>query len=72
MNRAAIVVIGRNEGERLKRCLQSLPADTTCMYVDSGSMDGSAEYAIIINPLIARIKAPTDLHNIRMSSRKVV
>ena len=45
MNRAAIVVIGRNEGERLKRCLQSLPADTTCMYVDSGSTDGSAEYA---------------------------
>ena len=46
MNRAAIVVIGRNEGDRLKRCLQSLPADTNCIYVDSGSVDGSAEYAL--------------------------
>ena len=43
--RAAIVVIGRNEGERLKRCLQSLPADVACIYVDSGSQDGSLEHA---------------------------
>jgi len=40
-----IVVIGRNEGERLKRCLQSLPVDLPVVYVDSGSTDGSVEFA---------------------------
>ena len=37
-----IVVIGRNEGERLHRCLASV-ANTGCpvVYVDSGSTDGS-------------------------------
>jgi len=40
------VVIGRNEGERLKRCLASVLAQLeTVVYVDSGSHDGSAEYA---------------------------
>jgi glycosyltransferase involved in cell wall biosynthesis len=40
------VVIGRNEGERLQRCLHSLigRADTL-IYVDSGSRDGSVEFA---------------------------
>lgn len=40
-----IVVIGRNEGERLKRCLASLPSDARIIYVDSGSTDGSREWA---------------------------
>ena len=44
-----IVVIGRNEGERLKRCLQSVFSETNgigqIVYVDSGSSDGSVEYA---------------------------
>jgi len=41
-----VVVIGRNEGERLKRCLGSaLPAATCVVYVDSGSTDGSADWA---------------------------
>lgn len=46
MNRSdiAIVVIGRNEGERLKRCLASIPT-MAAVYVDSGSIDGSAELA---------------------------
>lgn len=35
-----IVVIGRNEGERLLRCLQSL-GDYPVVYVDSGSSDDS-------------------------------
>ncbi|MGE0408448.1 MAG: glycosyltransferase family 2 protein [Amphiplicatus sp.] len=36
------VAIGRNEGERLKRCLSSLPrAQSPIVYVDSGSRDGS-------------------------------
>ena len=41
-----IVAIGRNEGERLVRCLESLPADVRrVVYVDSGSQDGSLEAA---------------------------
>ncbi len=41
-----IVVIGRNEGERLRRCLSSLgPLVTRAVYVDSGSTDGSAAAA---------------------------
>lgn len=36
------VVIGRNEGERLRRCMNSLAGvDASCAYVDSGSTDGS-------------------------------
>jgi GT2 family glycosyltransferase len=42
----AIVVIGRNEGERLKSCLlAAMGGARTVVYVDSGSQDGSAEYA---------------------------
>src|SRR5687767_980137 len=41
-----VVVIGRNEGERLKRCLASvLPHASVVVYVDSGSTDGSVDYA---------------------------
>ena len=40
------VVIGRNEGERLKRCLMSLSAAGAVVYVDSGSTDGSAQWAV--------------------------
>jgi GT2 family glycosyltransferase len=37
-----VVVIGRNEGERLRRCLHSLLDSTrSIVYVDSGSSDGS-------------------------------
>lgn len=40
------VVIGRNEGERLKRCLASLAAvSARTVYVDSGSSDGSVNHA---------------------------
>src|SRR5215510_9475391 len=38
------VVIGRNEGERLRRCLNSL-SGAAAVYVDSGSTDGSVEWA---------------------------
>jgi hypothetical protein len=37
----ATIIIGRNEGERLSRCLASLPAGTKAVYVDSGSTDDS-------------------------------
>ena len=43
-----VVVIGRNEGARLARCLASLGAGATAppiVYVDSGSSDGSVELA---------------------------
>jgi GT2 family glycosyltransferase len=43
--RLGVVAIGRNEGERLKRCLQSIPIDIPVVYVDSGSSDGSVEFA---------------------------
>jgi glycosyltransferase involved in cell wall biosynthesis len=44
--RVGVVVIGRNEGERFRRCLASLdPAVRPTVYVDSGSTDGSPEYA---------------------------
>ncbi len=41
-----VVAIGRNEGERLQRCIRSLPAQLgAVVYVDSGSTDGSVEFA---------------------------
>lgn len=41
-----VVVIGRNEGNRLQRCLESVnPAGANVVYVDSGSTDQSAELA---------------------------
>ena len=39
---AGIVVIGRNEGERLQGCLASAgTAEGRLVYVDSGSTDGA-------------------------------
>ena len=44
--RPGIVVIGRNEGDRLLACLRSLePLACPVVYVDSGSTDGSLERA---------------------------
>ena len=40
-----IVVIGRNEGERLKVCLESVVNIGPVVYVDSGSTDNSIEIA---------------------------
>lgn len=46
-NKLGVVAIGRNEGERLRRCLSSvLPLVSATVYVDSGSDDGSKEMAI--------------------------
>jgi GT2 family glycosyltransferase len=42
----AIVIIGRNEGERLRTCFHSVSAhDRRVVYVDSGSTDGSVQLA---------------------------
>ena len=45
-NNIGIVVIGRNEGERLRRCLTSINSfKLRTIYVDSGSTDGSPALA---------------------------
>ncbi len=44
--KVGVVVIGRNEGERLRRCLESIAGSVqSVVYVDSGSTDGSVELA---------------------------
>ena len=46
MSAIGFVAIGRNEGERLKLCLRSLCGESPrVVFVDSGSTDGSAEFA---------------------------
>lgn len=46
MSRLGAVIIGRNEGERFRRCLDSVSGSvSSIVYVDSGSTDGSVEYA---------------------------
>jgi glycosyltransferase involved in cell wall biosynthesis len=45
--RIGVVVIGRNEEERLGACLDSIPAGVTAViYVDSGSVDASLKIAV--------------------------
>ena len=56
--KVAIVVIGRNEGERLKSCLRALNCGAmTVVYVDSGSSDGSAEYALTVGCNVVELDA---------------
>ncbi len=46
MKGIGVVVIGRNEGQRLERCLASLEGSADkVVYVDSGSVDGSVQMA---------------------------
>ncbi|MEG4281794.1 glycosyltransferase family 2 protein [Microcoleus sp. A006_D1] len=46
MKQVGLVAIGRNEGDRLRACLQSaLVQEAVVVYVDSGSTDGSLELA---------------------------
>lgn len=40
-----LIAIGRNEGDRLKQCLKSAAGAAVTVYVDSGSSDGSVEWA---------------------------
>ena len=48
MRELGVVVIGRNEGERLRRCLEAIsPQAVNTVYVDSGSTDGSVATAHI-------------------------
>ena len=46
LDRIGVVVIGRNEGERLRQCLASVnDKASAAVYVDSGSTDGSIDLA---------------------------
>jgi len=55
----AIVAIGRNEGERLKRCLRAAVSRAgTVVYVDSGSSDGSAEFARSLGCQVVDLQPP--------------
>lgn len=53
MSRLGIVTIGRNEGERLVRCLKSLQGSgCPVVYVDSASTDGSQERAAALGATV--------------------
>jgi glycosyltransferase involved in cell wall biosynthesis len=52
INNVGIVIIGRNEGERLIRCINSANREThAVVYVDSGSTDNSIEQAAQLGAL---------------------
>jgi len=54
------VAIGRNEGDRLARCLRSIPAGLArVVYVDSGSTDGSVELAKSLGALVVPLDLST-------------
>jgi len=53
-----VVVIGRDEGERLMRCLASTRAVPNRVYVDSGSTDGSVELAIREGVSVIELEVP--------------
>lgn len=61
LDHLGIVVIGRNEGERLVACLEAILAATgklrfaRTIYVDSGSTDGSAEAAERMGVAVIRL-----------------
>jgi GT2 family glycosyltransferase len=51
-----VVVIGRNEGERLRRCLESISGLARhIVYVDSGSTDGSVSMSRALGVAIAEL-----------------
>jgi glycosyltransferase involved in cell wall biosynthesis len=55
-----VVVIGRNEGERLRRCLNSVHGSVNrVVYVDSGSSDGSVELARELGVAVAELDLTT-------------
>lgn len=53
-----VVVIGRNEGERLVGCLASIPSNVkSVIYVDSGSTDGSVATAERLGAVVVALSA---------------
>jgi glycosyltransferase involved in cell wall biosynthesis len=56
MAEIGVVAIGRNEGERLQRCLESLIRQVRAVvYVDSNSTDGSVERATALGVEVVRL-----------------
>lgn len=59
MSRIGVVTIGRNEGDRLVRCLTSLSTEISSgipvVYVDSGSTDGSREAAVALGAEVVNL-----------------
>jgi hypothetical protein len=54
--RLGFVVIGRNEGPRLRRCFESLPGPIErIVYVDSGSADDSVDVALAHGVRVTRL-----------------
>lgn len=56
--RIGVVVIGRNEGERLKTCLRSVTGAGPVVYVDSGSTDGSQAFAQSLGVEVVALAVP--------------
>jgi len=55
-----VVVIGRNEGERLTRCIESVRGHSRkVVYVDSGSTDGSVEVARALGAIVVSLDLRT-------------
>ena len=63
-NDLGIVVIGRNEGQRLINCLKSVKsqADTPIVYVDSGSTDGSVAAAQKLGVTVVNLDLSSAVH----------
>jgi cellulose synthase/poly-beta-1,6-N-acetylglucosamine synthase-like glycosyltransferase len=55
-----LVVIGRNEGARLARCLASVRAIPHRVYVDSGSSDGSVKLALSEGVRVVELDVPPE------------
>lgn len=56
---AAVVVIGRNEGARLERCLRSVDQGFHLVYVDSASTDGSVALAAALGSAVVELDMRT-------------
>jgi glycosyltransferase involved in cell wall biosynthesis len=62
MNHLGVVTIGRNEGQRLYRCLSSVVGHgLPVVYVDSGSTDGSPELARSLGAVVVELDASRPL-----------
>jgi GT2 family glycosyltransferase len=62
MSQLGIVAIGRNEGERLRRCLTSvMRCGLPVVYVDSDSRDGSVELARALGVEVVELDPTTPL-----------
>lgn len=55
LDKVGAVVIGRNEGERLARCLESLIGSAILVYVDSGSTDDSVATAKALGATVVEL-----------------